>query len=761
MAVTGNTETVQTVLTIDTSKSASSMKALREEIKSLKDQLVGLDQGTEEYSNTLAQLGEKMQNLREINEQVRMTNADFGNTLGNISNVMSGGVAAIQGLTAGLSLLGVEMGDDDKLTKNLVKSMALLQALGTMDKAIKSFKALSVVIKANITAAGGLGKALKALAVSNPFTAILAGATAVVGVVSAIIGKEKELAQAEKEAADAAREQAIEWTKLRAELDKTGDTYTRINDFQKTGLLDQVKYGSELREEIRQIAAEYQNANKGNQQALSTAWMYAFKKAYEEAIASGDKYKAFLISLSEIEFDIRRDGQGRIKETKENYELLARAAALWEKQTKKTTNNSKVERDLEKEKYDLALKRLNLQKTLDDTELRARYEEEVRAAQGNAEMLLAIEEKYQAERQILNERYYKNAIALAEEFKKTRKKESDIADVDQTIANLNKSLQEGADAWEKYKIENAAANVELKQSKLEAEENIKALDRQTAAMEREIEITRAHNERYLELIKQKWTLQADLDAEAIRYQQEQLQNANVGIDNDLDALKTRHEAEMTLLQEQYDAKLIAEEEFQQKKAELEANYNNETMSLLQQRFENEAALDELEVEAERNKIERKKELNEAFASAMSGIMSSINGILNAALQNEDMSLEEQKKIKTAQAIMSTFEAANSAYSAMASIPYVGPALGIAAAAAAVVAGMINVKNIQKTKKGSSASSANVSTSAVQTVQTPTQMTNITGFSDNIELPEQRVYVLESDITNAQNHVQVVENNSSF
>ena len=761
MAVQGNTETVQTVLTIDTSKSASSMKELREQVKALKDQLVGLDKGTQEYSDTLVQLGEKMHEMKEINEEIRRTNSDFGDTLGNVSNVMAGGVAAVQGLTAGLSLLGVQMGDDNKLTQTLVKSMALLQALGSMDKAIKSFRALSTVIKANITAAGGLGKAFKSLAMSNPFTAILAAATAVVGVVTAIIGKEKELAQAEKEAADAAREQAIEWTKLRAELDKTGDTYNRINDFQKTGLLDQVKYGSELREEIRQIAAEYQNAHKGNQQALSTAWMYAFKKAYEDAIASGNRYKAFLISLSEIEFDLQRDGQGRIRETKENYELLARAAALWEKYTKKNVNNTKTERDLEKEKYELALKRLNLQKTLDDTELQARYEEEKRMAQGNAEVLLAIEEKYQNDRRILNERYYKSAIALAEAFKKTRKKESEQVDVDQTIANLNKSLQEGADAWENYRIENAEANIELERTKIDAENTIKSLDRQTAAMEREIEITRQHNERYLELIKQKWTLQADLDAEAIRYQQEQLQNANVGIDNELDALKTRHDAEMALLQEQYDAKLIAEEEFQQKKAELEANYNNETMSLLQQRFENEAQLDELEVEAERNKIERKKELNEAFASAMSGIMSSINGILNAALQNEDMSLEEQKKIKTAQAIMSTFEAANSAYSAMASIPYVGPALGIAAAAAAVVAGMINVKNIQKTKKGSSASSANVSTSAVQTVQTPTQMTNITGFSDNIELPDQRVYVLESDITSAQNHVQVVENNSSF
>ena len=48
----------------------------------------------------------------------------------------------------------------------------------------------------------------------------------------------------------------------------------------------------------------------------------------------------------------------------------------------------------------------------------------------------------------------------------------------------------------------------------------------------------------------------------------------------------------------------------------------------------------------------------------------------------------------AQAIMKTYSAATGAYSAMASIPYVGPALGAAAAAAAIGAGMANVAQIR-------------------------------------------------------------------
>ena len=758
MAVTGNTENVQTVLTIDTSKSASSMKELRDEIKSLKDQLVGLDQGTQEYADTLVQLGEKTHQLKEINEQVRMTNSDFGDTLGNVTNVMAGGVAAVQGLTAGLSLLGIEMGDDNKLTQTLVKSMALLQSLGSMDKAIKSFKALSLVIKSNIAAAGGLGKALKALAVSNPFTAILAAATALIGVFSAITNASKEAAEKSKQHWEDMAEQveqafadtdtltkyfdlteqySMQWSKAgedaQRRIQKLMDTYGGSVEWATQKAIDEL---DELRKQAIKDHEDYLKADY----MLQMAYLSKSQQAAVNALESlGNFYGTYTKQ--------QEDAQKKAEEARKK---AADAA-------KKAAEELKAK---EKAAYDLALKRLELQKKLDDTELNARYEEEKRAAQGNAQQLLAIEEKYQSDRQILNKRYYENAIALAEEYKKKVKDPGEQLQLDITIANLNQALQEGADAWEAYKTENAAANIELKQSKFEAEENIKSLDRQTAAMEREIEITKQHNERYLELVQQKWTLQADLNAEAIRYQQEQLQNANVGIDADLEALKTRHDAEMALLQEQYDQKLIAEEEFQQKKAELEAQYNNESMALLQQHFENEAALDELAVEAKKNETERKKELEQTYMSAISSISGSITAVLNEAANQQGIAFEDQKKLKIASTIITTLTSAMEAFQSVASIPIVGPALGAAAAASTIAVGMMQVANIRKTKKNSSGN-VSASVGAIQTIQTPTQMTNITGFSDDVTLPEQRVYVLESDITDAQNHVRVTQNNNSF
>ena len=125
-----------------------------------------------------------------------------------------------------------------------------------------------------------------------------------------------------------------------------------------------------------------------------------------------------------------------------------------------------------------------------------------------------------------------------------------------------------------------------------------------------------------------------------------------------------------------------------------------------------------------------------------------------------------KGFATAQALIDTYSAANSAYSAMAGIPIVGPSLGIAAAAAAIVAGIANVKKIWEVDEtsGASASSASASVAAPAALNTaPVEYTrNLLGNKEIDELNQLvRCYVVESDITNAQTKVAVTESNASF
>ena len=736
MAVTGgNTETVQTVLTIDTSKSASSMKELRDQIKSLRDQLVGLDKGTEEYANTVVQLGEKMHQLKEINEEVRRTNSDFGDTLGNVSKVMAGGVAAVQGLTAGLSLLGVEMGDDNKLTQTLVKSMALLQSLGSMDKAIKSFKALATVMKSNIAMAGGLGKALKALAVSNPFTAILAGIVAVTAATVALVKAFQSAADAEKEI-----EFKAHYEDLKRELDETAvKLYNNVEIMKINGSTDYEVYlkKKEIAKKLRDDAQRtYEHLLY-----LSTEGTRAERNAAEEQLEiweqtyqqRQDDYQKLLDS-SAVEL---------ARENKRQEEAAKKAAEDAKKKRKEAADAAKAAREKQyKAEQDAYNHSLSIQKQAYNQQIAEAervYQEQLELANGNAEAIEAAErQKANAVFRIEQDNYLK-LIELAENYRKVVEARpnndgSQTAQLDQlneTVQNLTISLNGCADAYRQLVREQTAADAETAYNKANFEARKKML-------EDDIALTQAHNERYLELIKQKYVMQADLEAEAIRYQQEQLTQDNSNIDVELDLLK-----------QQLDAKLILQEEYEQQVLELE-----------QRRMENTAALNELEVEAEKNKMEKKKELQEMYMSAISSISGSITAVLNEAANAEDVSFEDQKKLKIASTIITTLTSAMEAFQSVASIPIVGPALGAAAAASTIAVGMMQVNKIRQTKKNST-SNASASTGAITAVQSPAQIVNLNQVSDEIELPDQRVYVVESDITDAQNRVHVVESNSEI
>ncbi len=143
-------------------------------------------------------------------------------------------------------------------------------------------------------------------------------------------------------------------------------------------------------------------------------------------------------------------------------------------------------------------------------------------------------------------------------------------------------------------------------------------------------------------------------------------------------------------------------------------------------------------------------------------------IASSALNSLASILGEQteagKIAATAAAIIDTYAAANAAYKSMAGIPIVGPALGAAAAGAAILAGIANVKKIMSTDPNN----PNTSTTATPQVNYAdtvdiTHYRDLTASSEVQSLEtqaafsrDQRVYVVESDITDTQNRVRVAE-----
>lgn len=141
-------------------------------------------------------------------------------------------------------------------------------------------------------------------------------------------------------------------------------------------------------------------------------------------------------------------------------------------------------------------------------------------------------------------------------------------------------------------------------------------------------------------------------------------------------------------------------------------------------------------------------------------------VKNETKNGQKMSKEKEKQAETmfnvgkglaiSEAVVSTIQGAQESYTSLASIPYVGPALGIAAAAAAITAGMLRVQSIASQKFGdqgnvSDAGSSVGITSAVAVPQlesTPYSYTStITDAKDEDELNKPTV-VLISDVEDA-------------
>lgn len=229
-------------------------------------------------------------------------------------------------------------------------------------------------------------------------------------------------------------------------------------------------------------------------------------------------------------------------------------------------------------------------------------------------------------------------------------------------------------------------------------------------------------------------------------------------------------------QERADREYEIERELIEKKIALQQTYLETFIGTQEEKEAELLRLSKFEQELENASVrhnretEKRKEKDKEIA-----LMSSLNvaGNVFGALSDlmEDGS-KEQKAFAIMETTISTLTGAIEAYKSMAGIPYVGPVLGAAAAAAVTAAGIANINKIKSTTKESSGSASvaapQVSTPSMTQVsplldeQSDLNRLETSGIQGN-STNEQTIkcYVVENEITNAQNKVSVVENNATF
>lgn len=135
-------EEIKKVITIETKKSINGLTSLRKEIRELKGELLGLEEGSEEYNKVLTELANKTRDLTDLNEAVRFSAQDLGQRLGNLAKVGTGIVSGFSAMQGAVALFGKESEALEKTMIKLQAGIAIVQGLEGIEGLTKSIPAL-------------------------------------------------------------------------------------------------------------------------------------------------------------------------------------------------------------------------------------------------------------------------------------------------------------------------------------------------------------------------------------------------------------------------------------------------------------------------------------------------------------------------------------------------------------------------------------------------------------------------------------------
>lgn len=135
-------EEIKKVITIETKKSINGLTSLRKEIKELKGELLGLEEGSKEYNEVLTKLANKTRDLTDLNEAVRFSAQDLGQRLSNLAKVGTGIVSGFSAMQGAAALFGKESEALEKTMIKLQAGIAIVQGLEGIEGLTKSIPAL-------------------------------------------------------------------------------------------------------------------------------------------------------------------------------------------------------------------------------------------------------------------------------------------------------------------------------------------------------------------------------------------------------------------------------------------------------------------------------------------------------------------------------------------------------------------------------------------------------------------------------------------
>lgn len=287
------------VVKVDTNPALKSIKDLRKELKEFKDQMANLDEGSDEFLQAANKAGELKHQIDEINESVKGASSDFGDMVGNISNVTAGLVGAFSAVNGALQAMGIENEAIEDSIRKMQGLIAVVQGLSQIDTAIKSMDKL----RNSITSTTGAAKLLKTVLEPKVFL----GISAAIAGITLVFQRWK---QQEEEVQVAIKKRREELEKIK--MDKIVEEHKRYNDELQRTLTIQEGYnqgfyrGDKKGELIANINAYQQEVNRlmmtvpeGMQKKIDE-----YNEAIRDYTEADQEYWELLVEITHYEGEI-------------------------------------------------------------------------------------------------------------------------------------------------------------------------------------------------------------------------------------------------------------------------------------------------------------------------------------------------------------------------------------------------------------------------------------------------------------------------
>lgn len=752
----------------------------KQELAALRNELDQLVPGTREYAVAFQKAADMTHTLRERQEMLKYSAADLGTQLDNVRAIgagLAGGFNAIQGV---LALTGSKSEELQETMMKLQAGIAIVQGLQGLE---------------------GMGKRLKGVVAgmtemifsTNQTTGAVAAETTAVGANTAA-QEANAVATAGATVATKAFQKALVATGIGAIIVLIGTLIAHWEDFK-----DMVGLSNEKLEQFQGIMDKVKTVLGGVANVIMNAFVASVKNAITAISTLGEVTKNVLTFQFGKAADAAKEGWAKIAEnTKkglsivQNYQEGAAktAARIQEKRTAEALKKSAEEvnetiKDNEA-KYGSDWKYTQDGKKLYDqyyaTKLKA-YKKDSKEYRDAQREKWAYDREYQAHLDKASKTQVKQAKettdTLLKEAEKIAKRAEDSAKSEEQL--LKEKYEEEKALLEKYHKDTTALEAEYQKNlkkirdKAAADEKAKA-DKAAADAEKEL------NERTRKALKMSdRRLQTSDDANSQAVQSIQLEyslkeaksSGSLSFNDLIEETNRIYEANKQHLQEQADEyKKLMEDNTIDKEARenAERDYNN-TMAELRN-LDTQNLIDNTNLQKEY--IEQQIEMYSNLAESIGDIFGSIADILEDDIKNKvengKITQEEGKKqfkavkaFQIAQATINTISGAIAAFMSCQSLPWPANAIvGAVQAAAVTLAGVAQIQKIKNTQLGGSSTvTSTMSASAVQTQPeeyVPAYTQNATGESEITRLADsihnQRVYVVESDITEAQNRSKV-------